>query len=218
MSKKTLITVLVGALVASALIVGPAEAKKKKKKTPPPAACAAYTPGELGAKAPTLTITDAATAAAPAVHKFSLGPNPTEGASESRFPTPTETINVQVDAAAASAGLYVTFKFPTRRDYDLYARWPNGNEAASSHGFQPTIEATMKDPVFGLQPSNTDGNHAGESKADSENLVGVITPDCGGYTLQMKNYFGEGGNFEAHIWLGEGKTEPKPEAGEEPAE
>ena len=196
---------ITAALVASAFVAPAAEAKKKKKK---PAACAAYTPGEAGAEAPTLTVTDAATAEAPLVHAFTIAQDFDEGLQP---PTPTETINVQVDSAAAAAGLYVTFEFPMRRDYDLYAYYPSGNEAASSHGFQPLIEADVEDPVFGLNPANTSSNHAGESHADSENIVGLTTNDCGGYTVQAKNYFGEGGDMELKFWLGEGTTDPLPD-------
>lgn len=214
MSKKALITILVGALIASAFTVGPADAqKKKKKKNKTPAACAAYVPGEMGAEAESVVVTDAATAEAPLVHAFSLEQNFDEGLTGG---VPPATVNVQVDSAAATAGLYATFEFDTRRDYDLYAYWANGNEAASSHGFNLLVEATMKDPVFGIQPSNTENNHAGESKADSENIVGLTTNDCGGYTFQMSNWFGEGGDFELKLWLGEGTTDPKPEAGEAP--
>lgn len=205
--KKSLAVMIMAALVASAFVAPAADAKKKKPK-----ACAAYTPGEQGAAAPTLVITDAATEEAPLVHAFTIAQDFDEGL---QGEAPTETVNVQVDSAAASAGLYVTFEFPMRRDYDLYANYPSGNEAASSHGFQPLIEADVEDPVFGLNPANTTTNHAGESHADSENIVGVTTNDCGGYTIQAKNYFGEGGDMELKFWLGEAKTDPRPDEASE---
>lgn len=208
-------TLLAGALVASAFVAPAAEAKKKKKKKPKPpkaAVCAPYTPGELGAEAETIVVTDAATAEAPATHAFNVPQQLDEGITSDPVPA---YVNVQVDSAAASAGLYVTWEFPARRDYDLYVRYPDGSEAASSHGFQPAIEADVEDPVFGLNPANTTTNHAGESKADSENIVGLTTADCGGYTLELKNYFGEGGDHELKIWLGEGTTDPRP-VGETP--
>jgi len=207
MSKKTIAVVMTGALVLSAFVAGPADAKKKKK----PAACAAYMPGELGAEKPTLVVTDAATAEAPLVHKFSLPAYFFEGIAASRLgAAPSETINVQVDAAAATAGLHATFEFQARRDYDLFAYWPSGNEAASSHGFNPIIELGMDTPVG--RPNNTATNHAGESEVDSENIIGLTTPDCGGYTVSAFNYFGEGGDFELKLWLGDATTDPKADA------
>jgi hypothetical protein len=204
--KKSLAVVLTAALALSVFAALPAEAKKKKKKKPP--VCAPYTPGELGAEAETLVITDAATAEAPVIQPLTFDPYFFEGISVNGVPgeAPTNTINVQVDSAAATAGLYVTFEFDEHRDYDLFVRWPDGSEAASSHGFNPLID-TQGQPE-NVDQSNTATNHAGETTAGSENIVGLITPDCGGYTVQFHNYFGEGGDFEAKIWLGEGTEEP----------
>lgn len=203
--KKSFVVMVLAALVASAFVAPAADAKKKKKKKP--AACAAYVPGELGAEADTLVVTDAATAEAPATHDFALDPYFFEGVDEALElgEAPKHQLNVQVDSAAAAAGLYVTFEFPERRDYDLWAYRSDGTEAASSHGFSPLIETAGTQ----VDQSNTASNHAGETTSHSENLVGLITPDCGGYTLSMNNYFGEGGDMQVKVWLGEGTTEPK---------
>ncbi|MFP5297425.1 MAG: hypothetical protein ACLGHL_00355 [Actinomycetota bacterium] len=200
--KKTIATMLAAGLVAGAFLAVPAEAKKKKKKKP--AACAAYVPGEKGAEAETLVVTDAATAEAPATFDFSLPEYFLEGIDGGQ---PSVPLNVQVDSAASTAGLYVTWEFQSHRDYDLWAYRADGSEAASSHGFQPLIDT--KGAPGPADQSNTASNHAGESTADTENIVGLITPDCGGYTLEMLNYLGEGGDFQLKVWLGEGKTEPK---------
>lgn len=215
MNKRVTCLILAGGLLASALVVGPAQAKKKKKprKPPAPAACQAYEPGELGADAPKLVVTDAHTAEAPLAHAFSLDMNlhegigdilADEGAPAPR--TPHEYVHVQVDSAAPTAGLYVTWEFDSHRDYDLWAYNQDGTGAASSHGFQPLIET--KGLPADADQSNTASNHGGESTATSENLIGIITSDCGGYTLDMASYFAEGGDFELKIWLGEGVTEP----------
>lgn len=208
MNKRVCSIVLALGLVVSGVIAGPATAAKKKKPKKP-AACAAYTPGELGADKPTVVLTDAATAEAPVVQKVSLaesvadadliGGLPDEGPLASSH----DYFNVQVDTKLASAGLYATFEFAEHRDYDLWAYFSDGTVAASSHGFQPALgtQGTQADI------SNTATNHAGESKPDSENLVGVITPDCGGYTIEAANWLGEGGDFEIKLWLGEGVTD-----------
>jgi hypothetical protein len=209
MTKRTLSVLVTGALVASlfALPIGDAAAKKKKKKPKPkPAACATFVPGELGADAPIVKVTDEHTAEAPLLQAISLDPAADEGILEivGVAETPRAYFHVQVDPAATTTGLYVTFEFQTHRDYDLWAYLPDGTPAASSHGFQPLID-TQGTPA---DESNTASNHAGESSATSENIVGLITPDCGGYTIEAANYLGEGGDFEMKVWLGEGKTEP----------
>lgn len=200
MNKRIISVLAMGALLASFVALPAAEAAKKKKKKKPPV-CAAYTPGEMGAEAETIVVTDKHTAEAPLTFPISLDAEFSEGIAGD---PPAANVNVQVDSAAATSGLYVTFEFDPFRDYDLWAYFAEGSGAASSHGFQPLI-LTQGTPA---DLSNTESNHAGESHEDSENLIGVITPDCAGYTVQATNYFGEGGDFELKFWLGEGTTEP----------
>jgi hypothetical protein len=201
--KRSIVVMLVVALVAAAF-VAPAEARRRKKKKKKPPVCQPYAPGEMGAEAETLVVTDAATEEEPVVFEFNLGADFDEGL---QGDAPASVVNVQVDSAAPTTGLYATFEFPPRRDYDLYAYWPTGEEAASSHGFNQLVEAKTSPPLP-FDVSNTNGNHAGESTDHSENLIGVTTPDCGGYTMQMLNYFGEGGDFELKLWLGAPENEP----------
>ncbi len=203
MNKRIFAIVLALGLVVTGVLAGPATAAKKKKPKKPPV-CAPYAPGEMGAEAETIVVNDAHTAEAPLTHDFSLGPDFDEGLVGE---APHHYVNVQVDSAAASSGLYVTWEFQTHRDYDLWAYFPDGTGAASSHGFQPLI-ATEGHTVGPYEPANTSSNHGGKSTATSENLVGITTPDCGGYTLEMSTYFGEGGDFELKVWLGEATTEP----------
>jgi len=179
---------------------------KKKGCKKPPVACSPYEPGEKGAEADTVTVTDSHTEEAPLIQEISLDPAVDEGLLElaGAGETPRAIFNVQVDGTSASSGLYVTFEFQTHRDYDLWAYFPDGTGAASSHGFQPLIDTQGTQ----VDESNTATNHGGESTATSENLVGIITPDCGGYTVEASNYLGEGGDFEIKLWLGEGVTDP----------
>jgi hypothetical protein len=212
MNKRMIAVVLAGGLVASAVIAGPATAAKKKKpKKPKPAVCQPYAPGELGAEKPTVVVTDAATAEAPVVQTVSLAESLGDARVISQIPeagplaSSHDYFNVQVDTANPSAGLYVTFEFDENNDYDLWAYFADGTIAASSHGFQPAL-ATQGQGDADI--SNTPTNHGGESTSSSENLVGIITPDCGGYTIETANWLGAGGDFEVKLWLGEGVTEP----------
>jgi hypothetical protein len=203
--RKSLAVAMTAALALSVFAALPADAKKKKKKPKP---CAAYVAGELGAEAETIVLTDAATAEAPVTQAVSFDPYFLEGISVQGQPgtAPTTFLNVQVDSKAKTAGLYITFEFDDHRDYDMWVRWPDGSEAASSHGFNPLIE-TQGQPE-NVDQSNTATNHAGETTANSENIIGLTTPDCGGYTVELGNYFGEGGDFDVKFWLGEGTEEP----------
>lgn len=211
MTKRTLSVLLTGSLLAAMIAIPAADAgakKKKKKSKPKPVACAPYVPGEMGAEAETLTVTDAHTADAPLLVPISLDAAVDEGLLEFAGvgETPHAYFNVQVDSAAPSAGLYVTWEFPAYRDYDLWAYFADGSGAASSHGFQPLIDTN--DLPDDADQSNTASNHGGESTATSENLVGITTPDCAGYTVETSTYLGEGGDFEVKVWLGEATTEP----------
>ena len=188
--------------------------KKSPKPGKPSAACAPLTPAAAGAEAPSVTLTDAATADKPLVQpltleqRFDEGIPAAIGAPGSSEAAPA-SVNVLVDTASKGPiGLYATLEFPERRDYDLFAYWPGteNEEAASSHGFQPLIE-TQGAPGPADQ-SNTGTNYGGESHVDSENLVGILTPDCGGYTISAYTYLGEGGDMELKLWLGEAKYNP----------
>ena len=209
MTKRTLSVLLTGSLLAAMIAVPAADAgakKKNKKKKAKVVACAPYAPGELGADAETFVVTDAHTAEAPLLVPITLGPAVDEGLLElvGAGETPRAYFHVQVDSAAPSAGLYATFEFQDYRDYDFWAYFADGAAAASAHGFQPLID-TQGTPA---DESNTASNHGGESTVNSENFVGVTTPDCGGYTLEASTYLGEGGDFEVKVWLGEGTIEP----------
>lgn len=188
--------------------------KKSPKRGKPVAECAPLEPADAGVGAETIEITDAHTAEAPLVQPIELEQRFDEGLTSEAVPT---SVNVQVDSELAEAGLYATLEFPARRDYDLWAYFPASpnEEAASSHGFNPLIE-TQGLPGDADQ-SNTATNHGGETTASSENLVGILTPDCGGYTITAYNYFGEGGELELKLWLGDVAYDPAETASEEGA-
>ncbi|MFN2526196.1 MAG: hypothetical protein ABR505_08025 [Actinomycetota bacterium] len=172
--------------------------KKKKKKCPkkgpgdvPVAACAPYTPGEQGGEAETSIVTDAATEEAPVEVTiptdpgFGIGGTPLEATISHAFH------NIQVDSANPTAGLHLVLEFDLEEDYDLYLNYPDGSEAAHVAGFNPV-------------PPLSDGTGSGgHSEMGAEYLDGVSTPDCGGYTLDIANATGLGGDKTLKLWLGE---------------
>jgi hypothetical protein len=214
-TSRTLRTVAVlasAAMVLGAFVAGPAEAKKKKKKKP--AVCAPFTSSIEGADKPTVVVTDAATEAQPLVQPVTLdmsaGDADLLGAGAP--PAAHDHLNIQVDSKAKDAGLYVLFEFPDRRDYDLNLLHQDGSYAARSHGFNLLLGAhAAVDENFG----NLSG-HGGESTPTSEKLVGIRSTDCGGWTLDVANYLGEGGEMEVKLWLGESKFEPQAPGAETP--
>lgn len=208
MARKTVVSALILALVLALVAAAPASAKKKKKKKPP-AVCATYTPGEIGAEGETVVLTDAANEEAPLVHTVSLDPSIANIEGD-----PTKAVfNVQVDSAAPEAGLYVRMEFPAQRDYDLWLTYSDASVAASSHEWN-----TVYLPVVGYPPVlQGNDSHGNESSATSEAFMGIKTSDCGGYTVEVENWFGEGGDFDLSLWLGEAAIDPIPQ-GQEPRE
>lgn len=204
---RTTAVVALAALALGAFAAAPAEAKKKK-----PAACKPYAPGEVGTGKPLVKVTDAATEAAPIAQTVSIDPSAADAdvVGTGEVAPGTDAFNVQVDSKAKEAGLYVLVEFPDRRDYDLNLWWADGSYAARSHGFQPVLGT----PAEG-QMGNLSG-YAGESTSSSEKVVGIATPDCGGYTVSVENYLGEGGDLTVKVWLGEIKNDPQAPGAETP--
>lgn len=202
MTKKTLAIILMGALVASAFVVGPAEAKKKKKGKKKPAACAPYAPGEQGAEAETFKITDAATEDAPLeiTIEQAMGQGGDLGAGV--YDGSAHTFrNLQVDSKGKEAGLYIRYEFPVYEDHDLYVNYADGSEAAHVGGFN-----LVPVEIF-------DGTGAGgHSEQGAEQIDGLRTADCAGYTVDFSNYLGEGGDYAVKVWLGEIQNDPAPPA------
>ncbi|HWL64757.1 MAG TPA: hypothetical protein VNP73_02185, partial [Actinomycetota bacterium] len=167
-----------------------------------PAVCSAFSPGATGSGKPTVVVTDTATEQQPVIQKVNLA----ESISDldviptGLLPPPTDAFNIQVDSANPSAGLHVLFEFPTRRDYDLELLWPDDSYAARSHDFNL---------VYSPAGIHENGGHAGVATDASEHIVGVATPDCGGYTVETVNWLGEGGEMEVKVWLGTADNVPQ---------
>ena len=207
---RTVAVIAMSAFVLGAFVAGPADAKKKKKK---PAVCSAFQPGEYGTDKPTLVVTDTATEDAPAIQKVTVAESAADADLTGLALSPgTDVFNVQVDSKAKEAGLHILVEFPERNDVDLNVFHTDGSYAARAHGFNPllAIEPTI-DENFG----NLSG-HAGESTPSSEHIVGLRTADCGGWTVDVQNWLGMGGEFDVKVWLGEIKNDPQAPGAETP--
>ena len=171
--------------------------KKKGCKKP---ACPAFTPAEAGAEAPLTKVTDAATEEAPIEIPI---------AAESGTPAAGTHVfhNLQVDSKNKDAGLYVRYEFPTHEDLDLYLYNSDGSTAAQAAGFNP-FPFIPNNPVFFTDGTGTGGH----SEQGAEQVDGVLTPDCGGYTADMAQYLSEGGEMLLKVWLGPATWDPVAQA------
>lgn len=191
---KTTAVVGTAALILGAFVAGPADAKKKKKPKKP-AACAAFTPAEDGAGAPTTVVTDAATAEAPASTTVATDPGLGIGTG-----TPADAVatagwsyaytNVQVDSVAPATTLTIRVEMPAHEDYDINLLNPDGSVAASVHGFNP-------DPDI-----YNDDSNGGHTEVGAEVIDALPTNDCQGYTLEVITASGMGGDNTVKYWLG----------------
>ena len=185
---------ILAALVASAFVAPTAEAKKKKK----PKACAAYVPGEQGAEAESVSVTDAHTAEAPLEVTITQEMGQGGDLGLGQYDGSAHTFrNVQVDSKAAEGGLYIRYEFPAYEDHDLYVNYADGTEAAHVGGFNAA-------PV-GIFDGTGSGGH---SEQGAEQIDGLRTPDCAGYTVDFSNYLGQGGEYTVLMWLGEIQNDP----------
>jgi hypothetical protein len=189
-----MVVALIGGLLATSAIDASAAKKKKKKKV-----CKAYKPGELGAEAETSKITAKATEEAPVELTlatepgFGIGGNDTTAANISHV-----YHNIQVDPKTKATGLYVRLEMPQGTDYDIYLMNPDGTEAAHAAGFNPIPHALIGDGT----------GTGGHSEETAEQLDGILSKDCQGYTLDVANATGTGGDVTLKMWLGEATYDP----------
>lgn len=176
---------------------------KKKRTKPPTLTCAPYVPGEEGAEAETTVVTDEATEEKPVELTFDAPPGMGNDLGLGQYDG-TESLyhNVQVDTKNADAGLFVRYEFPDRHDYDLYLNYPDGSSAA----FAGDANAA---PGEGLGSAE-----GGSSGTNFEQVEGIRTADCGGYTARLVSYLTTGGETTLKIWLGEVQNEPAAPSGE----
>lgn len=183
---------------------------KKGKKPPAPAGCPAYQPGDLGKDAKTTVVTDAATKDAPVSVQLTMDPGAGTGtgtpADAATLAAESQLVqNVQVDSSKPTTGLYVRAEFDTHSDDDLYLYNPDGSEAAHAAGFNIAPE-TLPVAPFG-QPLDGTGS-GGHSESGAEQIDGIATADCQGYTAQLNGATTAGGTITFKFWLGEATYDP----------
>lgn len=188
---------------------------KKKGACPapkPPAApsCPAYTPGDMGKDAPLTVVTDEATEDKPIEIDVPLGL--ATGSVGSDRTTRTKH-NVQIDSTLAEAGFYARLEAPGGDDPDLYVYYAGGKQAAVAGGFNPLlVGGPLPNPTNHATIQSLNGQGAGgHSEFTAEQIDGLRSPDCRGWTLDLVNWGGRGGTYKLKLWLGEIQNDPAPE-------
>ena len=200
MSKRALsvlmVVVLIGALFATTALDASAK-KKKKKKKPKPKVCAPYVAPENAAELEVAKVTDANTEEAPL--EITLPTAEGLGMGRGDFgPLVSHAYqNIQVDSKAKSTGLYMRVEFADYQDYDLYLDRADGTTAAQAAGFGDTEY---------LQDADTSDGH---TEMGAEQVTGIATADCGGYTADIVGATTEGGDVTVKLWLGEATYTPE---------
>lgn len=183
---------------------GACPGKKSGKPKKSAESCPPYEPGENGAEAETVTVTDAATEEKPVEIKFDAGRG-LAGPLITGVPVPPDQRthnyhNLVVDSDSAETGLYVRLQFKDRRDYDLYLEYPSGQEATHSGDFNTGFGT----PLFTCGKETTGCS----SGSDFEQLNGIRTKDCQGWTTDSVAYLTEGGEVTLTAWLGDINVDP----------
>lgn len=183
------------------------KAKKKCKKNaakpdPKPASCDAYVPGERGAEAETTLVTEEATEAAPI--ELEMAPGPSVGLfygieGEDNPLITHDYINIQVDTKGEPMGLYARVEFAEGEDQDVFLRNVDDSIAAQAAGGNQATQVM------------NDSTHGGHSELTAEQLDGILTADCGGYTFEVSNAFGFGESV-VKLWLGPATWDPVAQA------
>lgn len=180
---------------------------KKSPKPGKPSACAPFAPGEMGKDAKTTVVTDAATEDKPIEIDVPLGPATGNVGSDR---TTRMKHNVQVDSTNVDAGLFARLEGPALDDPDLYVYWPSGSRAAVAGGFNPLLVAGPLPAAHPILAALNGTGSGGHSEFTAEQIDGLRTSDCQGWTLDLVNWAGRGG-YTLELWLGEVQNEPAEE-------
>jgi hypothetical protein len=195
MARRTLHVLLVVALIGGLLATSAldAGAKKKKKKKKKPKVCAPYIAPEQAADVEVVKVTDKATEEAPLELTLATEPGLGVGRDPGNFGMNVSHLfqNIQVDSKAKKAGLYMRVEFADYQDYDLYLDRADGSTAAQAAGFSDAEQ---------LQDGDTADGH---TEVGAEQVTGIETADCGGYTPDIVGATTEGADVTVKLWLGE---------------
>lgn len=146
--------------------------------------CDPYKPEDDQArKAGTLIVSSGATESEPTSVKV----NAPAGTPDS----PTEVLlNLQLTTEGQPADLFVRYEFAPGEDYGLVVENAKGEEKARADGVNPAAIGPLSEP-------NDTGGH---SEQGAEQIDGLPSEHCGGYTLRLMTNSGMGGRLTLKVW------------------
>jgi hypothetical protein len=181
--RRTIPVLVLMGLLAGALVAAPADAAKRPKP------CKKYD-GGTAKDAPLAKVTDKATAKKPLVVELDGEPGIGVGGNEATEILIGHTLqNIQVVSKFRLRKLFVRLELPFGRDYDLYVLSSAGEEAARAAGFNP------QPAVY----NDTDGG--GHTEEEAEQIDGLLTARCTGYTIDVASASAEGNPLVLKFWL-----------------
>jgi hypothetical protein len=191
---------LVGGLVAGSAVDAGAKRRRAKKAK----ACARYKPGEQGKGFKTTVVTDRATKKKPIEVGLPIeaGAGTIEPFGGSEVGRISHVFhNVLVDSGSKTKGLWVRLEFAANRDYDLFLNNADGTTVAKAAGFNPHTE--------GSPLAYNDTSMGGHTEATAEQLDGIKSADCRGYTVDAAAATGPGEILTLKLWLGKANFDPQ---------
>ena len=147
--------------------------------------CTRYRPqSEEARKAGTIVVNNGATAEEPMTLQI-----------QAPAGTPAEPaevlLNVQLTTQGYTAAFYARYEFAPAEDYDLIVERGNGEQAAAADGFNPGAVGPAAEP----------NGRGGHSEPGAEQIDGLESPHCAGYTLRMISKSGVGGEVTLKLWI-----------------
>jgi hypothetical protein len=185
------------AIVLSAFVAAPAEARKKKPKPPSCPAATYVEPATDSTSRPTpedtvITVTDAATAEAPIVVEYEHGAALWSTEPQQPIQEDTKWFPIQVDSASPTKGLFVRLDWavPSVSDIDLYV-WDGASGEENSHS-----GATNAVPVNAPFVAET-------GAMGYESISGSPVGECMNYLIESRAFMTAGESMTLTIWLGD---------------
>ena len=207
MRYRTTFAVILSAVLVAGLMFGPADARRRRR----PPACKRFRGGTEGKGQPVTLVTSRATKAKPVTRQMDVGMGfgfSSTDDNEGQGAPSHQVMNVQVDSRTRTSGLWILLEAGELRDLDLHVSDAAGNVVAYSAGFQAA-------PVGGLPlVGGTDGTgQGGKTTMTSEQIDGLKTRDCTGYTIEVWGAGNEDLTASLKFWLGKAVYDPAAQEG-----
>ena len=189
------VTAVAGLIAGAIVSATPAQAGKRCGKFRPGTPVTDSQNAADAKKAPVRKVTDRFTAKKPLKIKYTHGPaawfitDPVDADGQRAAVEDTKWFNIQVDSKKKKVGLYIRQEWTPVpvSDMDLYLYDRNGAPAGQSADWNQVQDT----------PLNT-----GTGGPGYEQISGLYTRDCTGYTIESRAFTTPSDNMTLKIWLG----------------